>query len=511
MSKQKFNRRSFVKLAGTTAAAVPITSLIGCTSEDSTKEKKTEEKTLATTIKDERKFPDGFFWGTATASYQIEGAWNEDGKGKSIWDTFAHTPGKMKNGDTGDIAIDHYHRYKEDVKLMKDIGANAYRFSISWPRIFPDGAGQPNQKGIDFYNRLVDELLAQGIEPFATLYHWDLPQVLQDKYKGWQSRETSKAFGDYADYVAKSLSDRVKYFFTINEFQQLADTGHRGVELIVQGKPVRLHIAPGLTLDEAALNQVRHHAILGHGLAVQAIRASGKQGTKVGPAENMPHAVPIFDSPEHVKAAEKATRDLNVHFLGPMLDGKYDDNFLRSAGKDAPKFNDDDFKAIGSPLDFVGINVYIPRYYAMAADEPAGYKKIPFNVSHPKMFSSWHTLVPECQYWAPRLLNSIWKLKEIYITENGCAASDVVAADGNVYDSDRIMYLRNGMMHQQRATAEGIPLKGSFYWSTMDNLEWTDGFGTRFGLIYVDFKTLKRIPKMSAKVYSEMIKQNKVV
>jgi beta-glucosidase len=459
---------------------------------------------------DTRTFPPGYWWGVATAAYQIEGAWDEDGKDPSIWDTFAHTPGKIKNGDTGDVAIDHYHRYKEDVEVMKHMGVNAYRFSISWPRIFPNGSGQPNQKGLDFYNRLVDELKAAGIEPFATLYHWDLPQALQDK-GGWQSRDTSQAFGDYANYVAKHLSDRVRHFFTINEFKQLAETGHRGIELLVQGKSVRLHIAPGLTLEDGPLNQVRHHAILGHGLAVQAIRATGRAGTKVGPAENMPHALPAVETPEGVKAAEAATRALNVYYLGPMLEGRYDEAYLKGAGKDAPKFTDEDMRIIGSPLDFVGINVYIPSLLVVSSDEPPGYREVPFSISHPKMFSAWHRLAPESQYWSPRLLHSIWKPKEIYITENGCAASDTVAPDGNVYDSDRLMYLRNGMMWQQRATAEGIPLKGNFVWSAMDNFEWTDGYGTRFGIVYVDFKTQKRTPKLSAQWFREAARRNAVV
>jgi beta-glucosidase len=457
------------------------------------------------------RFPTGFYWGVATSAYQIEGAWNEDGKGPSIWDTFAHTPGNIKNGDTGDVASDHYHRYKEDVKIMKDMGVNAYRFSISWSRIFPNGTGQANPKGLDFYSRLVDELKAAGIEPFATLYHWDLPQALQDKYGGWQSRETSKAFGDYAGFVAKHLSDRVRYFFTINEFNQVTDVGYRGVELTVHGKPVRLHFAPGLTLEEGPLNQVKLHANLGHGLAVQAVRANGRPGTKVGPAENMPTAVPEIDSPEHIKAAEDATRDLNVYFLGPILEGKYRDAFLKSAGKDAPKFTDADLRVISTPVDFVGINVYLPTLLVVASDEPTGYQSIPFNVSHPKMFSPWHRLEPEVLYWAPRLLHSIWKPKEILITENGCAASDVIAADGNVYDSDRIMYLRNGMTHLRRATAEGVPVRGNFVWSAMDNFEWTDGYGTRFGLVYVDFNTQKRIPKLSAKWFREASRRNAVV
>ncbi|MBP7621052.1 MAG: beta-glucosidase [Gemmatimonadales bacterium] len=457
-----------------------------------------------------REFPKGFFWGTATAAYQIEGAWNDDGKGPSIWDTFAHTPGKIKNGDTGDVAIDHYHRYKEDVALMKSIGSNAYRFSISWPRIFPDGTGTPNAKGLDFYNRLVDELKAAGIEPFATLYHWDLPQALQDKYGGWQSPEVSKAFGEYGGLMAKTLSDRVTHFFTINEFKQVTETAYRGVELHVQGKTVRLMSAPGILLEDGPLNQVRHNALLGHGLAVQAVRAMARAGTKVGPAENMPHAVPIIDSPQHVEAAAAATRELNTYFLVPMLEGRYDDAYLEQAGKNAPKFTDDEMKIISSPVDFVGINVYIPAL-AVTASEPSGYEAVPFSVSHPKMFSDWHRLAPESQYWSPRLLHEIWKPKEIYITENGCAAADEVAKDGHVYDYDRVMYLRNGMMWQQRATAEGVPLKGSFYWSTMDNFEWINGYGDRFGLVHVDYKTQKRTPKLSASWYREAARRNAVV
>jgi beta-glucosidase len=502
------NRRDFVRAAGTAAVGIAAGSCRQPTSEAPVSASAASQAQPGRSR--ELVFPKGFLWGVATASYQIEGAWNEDGKGPSIWDTFAHTPGKIRNSDTGDVAIDHYHRYKEDVRLMKDIGVNAYRFSIAWPRIFPNGTGPINQKGLDFYNRLVDELKAAGIEPFATLYHWDLPQALQDQ-GGWQSREIPKAFGDYAGSVAKHLSDRVKHFFTINEFQQLCDTGHHGVELIVQGKPVKLHIAPGLTLDEGALNQVRYHAILGHGLAVQAIRAMGQAGTKVGPAENMPTAIPAIDSPEHVTAAEIATRDLNAHYLAPMLEGQYSEAFLTRAGKDAPKFADEDFRLIAAPLDFVGINVYIPSLLVMASDQPAGYRAVPFNNSHPKMFSSWHRLEPDVLYWAPRLLHAIWKPKEIYVTENGCAASDAISADSQVYDSDRVMYLRNGMSQLQRATREGVPVKGNFVWSAMDNFEWTDGYGTRFGIVYVDFKTQQRTPKLSAQWFREASRRNAVV
>jgi beta-glucosidase len=503
----RLSRRDFAKAtAGASVGAIAAS----CARSEQTRAPVQAEPQSASQRIGVREFPKGFFWGVATAAYQIEGAWNEDGKGPSIWDTFAHTPGTMKNGDTGDVAIDHYHRYKEDVTIMKDLGANAYRFSIAWPRLFPDGV-HVNPKGIDFYSRLVDELKAAGIEPFATLYHWDLPQALQDKYRGWQSRETAKAFGEYASYVAAHLSDRVRHFFTINEFNQITTMGHRGIEMVVQGKRVRMHIAPGLTLADGPLNQVRHHTVLAHGLAVQAIRASARPGTQVGPAENMPHALPVIDSPEHVKAAEIATRALNRYFFVPMLEGRYDEAYLTSAGKDAPVFTDEEMKIIGAPLDFVGINVYIPSQLVMASDRPPGYQDVPFNDSHPKMFSPWHRLAPESQYWCPRLLHALWKPKAIYVTENGCAASDVVAADGHVYDSDRLMYLRNGMLWQQQAAAEGIPLSGSFYWSAMDNLEWTAGFGTRFGLVYVDFKTQQRTPKLSAQWFHEAARRNAVV
>jgi beta-glucosidase len=457
-----------------------------------------------------RQFPSGFLWGTATASYQIEGAWNEDGKGASIWDTYAHTPGKIKNGDTGDVANDHYHRYRHDVALMKEMGAQAYRFSISWPRIFPSGVGEPNPKGLDFYSRLVDELLAAGIAPFATLYHWDLPQALQEK-GGWQSRDTAQAFADYAGYMAEKLSDRVHHFFTLNEFLTFVDMGHHGVEVKVGGKTTTMAVAPGLKLPPGELNQMRHHAVLAHGLAVQAIRAKGKKGTKCGPAENITTAVPVIETPEHVRAAEAATRELNAPYLTVILEGRYTDAYLKAAGKDAPKFTDADLKTIAEPVDFVGVNVYRPGQYVMASAEGPGYRTIPINTSHPKMFSSWQLLGPEVLYWAPKFVQSLWKAKEIYITENGCAASDEITADGNVYDSDRVMYLRNILMHLQRATAEGVPVKGNFVWSLMDNFEWGDGYGTRFGLVYVDFKTQKRTPKLSAAWFREAAARNAVV
>jgi beta-glucosidase len=458
-----------------------------------------------------RRFPDAFHWGVATSSYQIEGAWDEDGKGESIWDRFAHTPGNIENGDTGDVANDHYHRYKEDVALMKDIGATAYRFSIAWPRIFPEGTGEPNAKGLDFYSRLVDELLAAGIEPFATLYHWDLPQALQDK-GGWQVRDIPRAFADYAGYVAEQLSDRVKHFFTINEFHTFVDTGHQVLKVPVAGKVVEIKLAPGLSLSNRDLNQVRHHAVLAHGLAVQAIRARGAAGTKVGFAENMSVAVPAIGSPDCVAAAEAATRELNAPYMTVMLEGRYTDAYLAKAGgAEAPEFTPDDLATISSPVDFVGLNLYRPGVWVVPSADAPGFRTIPINESHPRMHSSWHLLGPEVMYWANRFVRSLWNPASIYITENGCAALDVVSEDGKVYDSDRLMFLRAHLSELQRATEEGVPVDGCFLWSAQDNFEWSAGYGNRFGIIYVDFETQRRIPKLSAEWFREAARQNAVV
>src|SRR5262245_60670 len=354
----KLTRREVAKAAGSAALMMS----------EATRDAASQPQSNATASgASARRFPDGFVWGVATASYQIEGAWNADGKGESIWDRFAHTPGKIRNGDTGDVALDQYHRYKDDVQLTKALGAKAYRFSISWPRIFPDGTGAANAKGLDFYSRLVDELLANGIAPFATLYHWDLPQALQDRWSGWESRDTSRAFADYAGYVAERLSDRVAHFFTINEFSSFVEWGHSN----------GLH-APGLKLPRARVNQVRHHAVLAHGLAVQAIRASAKGGTKVGPAENIVVGVPVIETPEHIAAAESYTREVNAPYLTVMLEGRYTDRYLSSSGADAPKFTPEDLQAISSPLDFIGINVYLPSY-VRAIDHGPGHQPVEFS------------------------------------------------------------------------------------------------------------------------------------
>ena len=447
-----------------------------------------------------RQFPNGFLWGTATASYQVEGAANEDGRAPSVWDTFSHTPGKVVNNATGDIANDHYHRYKEDVQLMKALGVTAYRFSIAWPRVFPQGSGQPNPKGLDFYNRLVDELVASKIEPFATLYHWDLPQALQDRGGGWESRDTSKAFADYAGYVAERLTDRVKHVFTINEFGAFVELGYR----------LGIH-APGLKLPPGRFNQTRHNAVLGHGLAVQAIRAKAKPGTRVGLAENMTVCAPVIESKEHVDAAVRATRELNAQYLTVIEEGNYTDAYLKATGPDAPKFTPEDLKAISSPLDFVGINIYTPAYVRADASSPVGFAVVPHPPSFPHMASSWLYVGPEALYWGPRHVANIWGVKEIYITESGCSSSDIPAKDGRVYDTDRVMYLRNYLTQLQRGVSEGVPVRGYFLWSLMDNFEWADGYTNRFGLHYVDYATQKRTPKLSADFYREVIARNMVV
>src|SRR5215471_10912078 len=329
-------------------------------------------------------FPSKFLWGCATSAYQIEGAADEDGRKPSIWDTFSHTPGKTFQGQTGDIADDSYHRYKEDVKLLKSLGVGAYRFSISWPRLFPDGKGHANEKGVAYYDSVIDELLKNDIAPYVTLFHWDLPQALAG---GWQSRDTATAFADYAGYVSKQFSDRVGHFFTVNEFVSFTDAGYKTGEF-----------APGLKLADADVNQVRHHAVLAHGLAVQAIRANAKAGTKIGLAEDATIFVPVIENREHIEAARRATREENAPFLTAVMEGRYTDSYLQREGANAPHVKPGDMKIIGSPLDFVGLNVYAPEY-VRADSSTVGYRVESRPSSFPHMASPWLFIGPEVMYW----------------------------------------------------------------------------------------------------------------
>ena len=444
----------------------------------------------------ERQFPAGFRWGVATSAYQIEGANRTDGRGACIWDTFCAQPGKIRDGSDGAVACDHYHRYREDVALMKAMGVTAYRFSIGWPRLFPDGTGRPNEAGFAFYDRLVDELLAHGIEPFPTLYHWDLPQALQDR-GGWQARDTALAFADYAAAVAARLGDRASRFFTLNEILTFLEQGYG------TGR-----FAPGLALPRAELNQARHHAVLAHGLAVQAMRAAAPRAVEIGPAENMTTALPAVETADNVRAAERATRDMNAPYLTVMMEGRYTDAWLAEQGADAPRFTPEELAAIASPVDFVGLNIYTPGAFVQAADTAPGYAVLPMPASYPRMASTWLTFGPETLYWAPRHVARLWGAKAIYITENGTSAADQPAPDGTVYDLDRVMFLRQYLTQLRRATAEGVPVRGYFAWSVLDNFEWADGYATRFGLCHVDYATQKRTPKLSAAFYRDLIARN---
>jgi beta-glucosidase len=444
-----------------------------------------------------RLFPKGFLWGAGTSSYQVEGAVREAGRGPSIWDTFSHASGNTHNGDTGDVSDDFFHRYKQDIQTMKDLGLKTFRFSIAWPRIFPTGTGAPNPQGLDFYHRMVDALLEAGIQPFCTLYHWDLPQVLQDK-GGWENRDTAKAFADYAGYTAGELSDKVKYFITLNEMRTFVE----------QGYALGTH-APGLKLDAKRVAQLTHHVVLGHGLAVQAIRDRAALDTKIGIADNLTATTPAIESREHIAAARKAMREENAMYLTVVQEGRYTDQYLKRLGASVPKFTAEEMQIICSPMDFTGINIYQPTYIR-ADDSEIGYSVVPPPASYPRMMSPWLNIGPEAIYWSTKLVSELWSVKEMYVTENGTSSADRVAADGAIYDTDRIMFLRNYLTQLQRAVSEGLPVKGYFLWCILDNFEWADGYEKRFGIVYVDYATQKRTPKLSASFYQQVIQENAV-
>ncbi len=446
-------------------------------------------------------FPPDFLWGVATAAAQIEGAAAEDGRGPSVWDTFSRRPGATAGNATPEMACDHYHRYREDVSLMKGLGIKAYRFSVSWSRVLPDGTGRPNAKGLDFYDRLVDELLTADIEPWMTLFHWDLPQVLEDRFRGWESRGCAVAFADYALLMAKRLGDRVAGIFTFNEFMCFLDKGF--------GFDPEL-FAPGKKTDRATLNRARHNALLAHGLAVQAMRAVSPKPLRIGLAENVSPCIPITEQEPHIAAARDAFRESTGMYLVPIMEGAYHPAYLEAEGADAPVFTDEEMRTIAAPLDFLGLNLYHGRYIRHDADNPKGWSEVPCAEPYPHMPIYWLSIAPQVLYWVPRFAAELWQPAALYITENGCPYPDQPDADGEIWDTARVMYLQQYLIHLHRAVAEGLPVRGYFLWTLMDNFEWAFGYTKRFGICYTDFATQRRTPKLSARFYRDVIRRNAI-
>ena len=446
-------------------------------------------------------FAKDFVWGAATSSYQIEGTGRDFGKGQNIWDVFTKEPGRVYEGHTGDIACDHYHRFREDVAYMKELGLKGSRFSIDWSRVLPEGTGKVNEKGIDFYNALIDELLEQGIEPYITLYHWELPYEIY-KRGGWMNPEIVEWFGQYARLVAERFSDRVKYFFTLNEPQCFVGLG------FLQG----CH-APGVKAPLRDTFEMAHNALKAHGRAVQMLRAYGKQNVQIGYAPTSGMCYPEKETPKDIEAARKALFALpddlsnwtwNVSWWSdPVILGKYPEEGMKKYEKYLPVITDEDMKLISQPIDFYGQNIYNGRCIRMGTDgrpeevrRPAGF---------PKTATNW-PVTPEALYWGPKFLYERYR-KPIYITENGMACHDTVSQDGKVHDPNRIDFLARYLKNLKRA-AEEIDIRGYFQWSLMDNFEWDKGYAERFGIIYVDFETQERIWKDSAYWYRDLIRRN---
>ena len=441
-------------------------------------------------------FPDDFVWGAATASYQIEGAWNEDGKGESIWDRFSHTPGKVEGGDTGNVACDHYHRWRDDVALMEKLGLDAYRFSISWPRILPAGRGEVNQAGIDFYSQLVDALLEAGIEPYVTLYHWDLPQVLQDA-GGWAERMVVDAFVEYANVISQALGDRVKNWITLNEPWVSAFLGYEhGIH------------APGHTnLDEAIA--ASHHLLLSHGKAVPVIRQNCPDA-EVGITLNLGPQVPASPSIADRKAATWTDGYINRWFLDPLVGRGYPQDMVDGWNNSMEFLQDGDLDEIAVPLDFLGVNYYtrgINRSSEISEEKNAPQTVFP-NDEHTEM--DWE-VYPEGLYDMLGRLHFEYNFPAIYITENGAAFPDEVDADNKVDDPARLSYIKRHLEMVNKSIQIGVPMKGYFVWSLFDNFEWALGYSKRFGIIYVDYATQERIVKSSGLWYRDVIAQNRVV
>lgn len=436
-----------------------------------------------------RQFPDDFWWGLSTSSYQLEGAVQEDGRGPSIWDTFAHTPGKIKDGSNGDVACDHYHRYAEDVQLLADIGVNAYCFSVAWPRVIPDGDGAVNPKGLDFYDRLVDALLEKDIIPVLKLYHWDLPQALQDK-GGWGERATAEAFARYAAVVAKNLGDRVKTWITHNELWCTALLGHQ-IGLF----------APGIQDFKLGL-RVAHHVLLSHGLAVPVIRQQ-VPGAQVGVSPNFDPPYPATDSPDDQAAAQRFDGYFNRWFLDPLAGRGYPQDMWDLYGNLVPQVLAGDLEIIAASVDFLGVNYYNCSQIKNDPNDPV------LRIGHVPDTRLERTadreIRPEGLYDLLVRLDQEYDFPALVITENGSAWPDVLTGDKRVHDSGRVAFMQAHQEQAARAVQDGVPLKGYFFWSLMDNFEWAEGYTIRYGICYVDYATQERIMKDSALWYQDFL------
>ncbi len=441
-------------------------------------------------------FPTNFIWGVAAAAPQIEGASKEDGKGPSIWDHYAMIPGKIRNGDNLDVACDHYHRFPEDFALMKSLGIRHYRLSIAWPRIFPEGDGKPNQKGLDFYHRVFDSIEANGITPWVTLFHWDLPQSLESRFGGWRSRKTVDAFARYAETIIKEFGSRVSHWFTLNEIVAFTRSAY-GIA----------RNAPGLKLDLATVNQTYHHALLCHGHAVRAIREHGQPGSIVGLVDNPWVPIPLTDRDVDVEAARTCFIEDSIRVLNPIYRGEYSPEYVREFGAAAvPKIQAGDFDLITSECDFLGLNIYWGYY--VRAGEDGKPERLPFPPDYPTASVDWLKITPESLYWGPRHVRDIYGQNEIYIAENGCGYHDEPLVDGECLDLQRRELVRSYLKELHRAIQDGVNVRGYFLWSFMDNFEWGEGYSIRFGICHLNYKTLERTPKLSAEWYSRVIETN---
>ena len=442
-------------------------------------------------------FPSSFVFGVAAAAAQIEGAAFEDGKGESIWDRFSRVPGAIHDGDTLDVACDHYHRFDEDFALMASLGVRHYRLSIAWPRIYPNGDGEINQAGIDFYHRLLASMARHGIKPWVTLFHWDLPQALEDR-GGWASRTTVDAFARYADTVVKEYGHVVKDWITLNEI--------RCFTVLAYGHGTK---APGRKDSAAVVNQTFHHALLCHGHGVRAVREHGGAGARVGLTDNCDVSVPVTETPADIAAARAWFVEKNLHVLGAIHGKGYSQRYLQRTGADAPDVLPGDFDLISLPTDFLGMNIYTATYVRAGRDGLP--EALPLPAHYPRADSPWLNLVPQAIYWSSRMCHEEYGHRSIYITENGCGYNDEPVVGGEVLDLHRRDFLRSHLREMHRAIADGVPLDGYFLWSFIDNYEWEDGYQRRFGIVHCDFETQARTPKLSARYYADIIRTRTII